>query len=52
MDVFGNALLDYWNGIAPKNILTHSNLGDTDEIPLDYLFRDYKQMPALEKKST
>lgn len=51
MDVFGNALLDYWNGIATENILTHSNLGDTDEIPLDYLFRDYKQMPALEKKA-
>jgi len=29
MDVFGNALLDYWNGIATENILTHSNLGDT-----------------------
>jgi hypothetical protein len=29
MDVFGNALLDYWNGIAPENILTHSNLGDS-----------------------
>ena len=51
MDVFGNALLDYWNGIATENILTHSNLGDTDEIPLDYLFRDYKQMPPLEKKA-
>ena len=51
MDVFGNALLDYWNGIATENILTYSNLEDTDEIPLEYLFRDYKQMPALEKKA-
>jgi len=51
MDVFGNALLDYWNGIATENILTYSNLEDSDEIPLEYLFRDYKQMPALEQKA-
>ena len=51
MDVFGNALLDYWNGIATENILTYSNLEDSDEIPLEYLFRDFKQMPALEKKA-
>lgn len=51
MDVFGNALLDYWNGIATENILTYSNLEDSDEIPLEYLFRGFKQMPALEKKA-
>ena len=51
MDVFGNALLDYWNGIATENILTYSNLEDSDEIPLEYLFRDYKQMPVLEQKA-
>jgi SAM-dependent methyltransferase len=51
MDVLGNALLDYYNGTYSQDIQTYSDLGGWDELPLDYLFRSYDQMPAIEQKA-
>ncbi len=39
-------LQNYW-----EDIVTFSSLDEEDVIPLPYLFRDYTQMPALEKKA-
>lgn len=50
-DIFGNALLDYFNGNHTENIITSTNISEPDEMPLDYLFRDYTAMSVLEQKA-
>lgn len=51
MDIFGDALLDYQNGLYTNDIITYSSLDEEDTLPLPYLFRDYKTMPILEQKA-
>ena len=48
-DIFGKALLDYHNGNYTEDIVTSTNISDEDVLPLPYLFRDYKDMPKIEK---
>ncbi|MBU3821178.1 class I SAM-dependent methyltransferase [Flavobacteriaceae bacterium XHP0103] len=50
-DLFGKALLDYQNGNYSEDIITSTNISEEDELPLPYLFRDYKDMPKLEQKA-
>ncbi len=50
-DLFGNALLDYFNGDCTENIITSTNISEDDELPLAYLFRAYGEMPKLEQKA-
>lgn len=50
-DIFGNALLDYQNGIYTEDIVTFSSLDEEDTIPLPYLFRDFDGMPQIEQKA-
>ena len=50
-DLFGKALLDYQNGKFSENLITATNISDEDELPISYLFRDFKQMPKLEQKA-
>lgn len=50
-DIFGNALLDYYNGNYTEDIFTSTNISDADELPLPFLFRTYEEMPILEKKA-
>lgn len=51
MDIFGDALLDYQNGLYTNDIITYSSLDEEDILLLPYLFRDYKTMPVLEQKA-
>lgn len=51
MDVLGIALLDYIKGLTKEDIKTFSELGGWDELPLEYLFRSYDQMPLIEQKA-
>jgi len=51
MDVLGIALLDYVKGLTKEDIKTFSELGGWDELPLDYLFRSFDQMPIIEQKA-
>ncbi len=51
MDVLGKALLDYQQGRYSEDIVTHSSLDQTDELPLPYLFRNYEAMPDLEQQA-
>lgn len=51
MDIFGQAVLDYQKGIYSSDIQTYSSLDEEDQIPIPYLFRNFKEMPALEKKA-
>jgi SAM-dependent methyltransferase len=50
-DLFGKALLDYQNGNYTEDLITSTNISDEDELPLPYLFRDFKDMPKLEQKA-
>lgn len=47
-DVFGRAILDFYNG---KNavIETYSSIGGWDELPVKYLFRSFEEMPDIEQ---
>ena len=47
-DVYGKALLDYYNGNKVK-LWTFSSIAGKDELPLAHLFRSYKEMPPLEQ---
>ncbi len=50
-DLFGKALLDYYNDNYTEDIITSTNISDDDELPLPYLFRDYKNMTKIEQKA-
>lgn len=50
-DLFGKAILDYQTGNSPENIITETSISEEDEMDVSYLFRGYKDMPALEQKA-
>lgn len=50
-DLFGKALLDFYNGNAPENIITSTNISGEDILPLEYLFRSYAEMPKIEQQA-
>lgn len=50
-DIFGLAIKAYHNQKDTTEIIVHSPDFDDDTIPVDYLFRDYKNMPPLERKA-
>jgi len=50
-DIFGQAVLDHYHHNDSENIKVISEDFDEDEIPTDYLFRQLKEMPALEQKA-
>ena len=50
-DILGTALLDYFNNNYTEDIITESTISEADEMPLPYLFRSYKEMPAIEQKA-
>ena len=50
-DLFGQALLDYQNGNYTEDIITSTNISSDDILPLEYLFRNFKDMPNIEQKA-
>ncbi|WP_420574621.1 class I SAM-dependent methyltransferase [Kordia sp.] len=48
-DLFGKAILDYQQGNYTEDITTATSISEEDSLPLPYLFRSYKEMPALEQ---
>lgn len=50
-DPIGRAVYDYYFNSINKPIIVHSDDFDDDTIDTAYLFRTYKQMPAIEKKA-
>ncbi|QED37682.1 methyltransferase domain-containing protein [Antarcticibacterium arcticum] len=48
-DIFGSAISAYYHHKDATDILVHSPDFDDDVIPVHYLFRDYKEMPLLER---
>ena len=50
-DILGQALLDFQNGNYTEDIRTETNISEEDVLLLPYLFRDFSEMPPLEKKA-
>lgn len=50
-DILGTALLDYYNDNYTEDIITESTISEADEMPIPYLFRDFKDMPKIEQKA-
>lgn len=48
-DPIGLALQDFLNGKKPVYLEVNSDICEDDRIDVSYLFRDYEQMPDLEK---
>lgn len=48
-DLFGKALLDYYNKNYTEDLITSTNISDDDELPLPYLFRGFAEMPKIEQ---
>lgn len=50
-DLFGKAILDYQTDNDPRDLVTETSISDADEMHIAYLFRDFSQMPKIEKKA-
>nr|WP_322625761.1 class I SAM-dependent methyltransferase [uncultured Flavobacterium sp.] len=50
-DLFGKAILDYQTNNAPQDLITETSITEEDEMSVAYLFRNYAEMPPLEKKA-
>ena len=50
-DLFGKAILDFQTNNSPEDIITETNISEADEMSVAYLFRNYNEMPKLEKKA-
>ena len=48
-DLFGKAILDFQTGNAPEDLITETSISEADELSVSYLFRDYHQMPEIER---
>jgi len=48
-DIFGKALLDYWNNNYTEDLVTWTSISDKDLLPLPYLFRSFEEMPLIEQ---
>ncbi|WP_312557152.1 class I SAM-dependent methyltransferase [Empedobacter brevis] len=50
-DLFGQAILDYQTNNSPEDLYTETSISELDVMPVNYLFRDYDEMPLLEQKA-
>ncbi len=51
LDPLGAACVDYMLGDKSAQIIVQSNIVEDDVLPVEYLFRGFKDMPDLEKKA-
>ena len=50
-DLMGRAIWDYYYQENPEDLQTETSISELDDLPVSYLFRNYKKMNALEKKA-
>ncbi|MCH4823446.1 class I SAM-dependent methyltransferase [Gramella lutea] len=50
-DIFGMAIKAFYEDHDKTDIIVHSPDFDDDIIPVDYLFRDFSQMPEIEQEA-
>lgn len=50
-DLMGKAIWDYYNNLDPEDLQTETSISELDELPVDYLFRDFEEMNDMEQKA-
>ncbi len=50
-DLMGQAIWDYYNDENPEDLQTETSISELDELPVDYLFRDFEEMNDIEQKA-
>ena len=50
-DLMGRAIWDYYYQENPEDLQTETSISELDYLLVSYLFRDYQEMNALEKKA-
>lgn len=50
-DLIGRAVWDYFYNKNPEDLQTETSISELDELPVSYLFRNYKEMNPLEQKA-
>lgn len=49
MDILGKALQDYQNGKTDSRLLSYNSLGEAEALSPGYFFRNYSEMPEIER---
>ncbi|WP_224483411.1 class I SAM-dependent methyltransferase [Robertkochia aurantiaca] len=50
-DPMGHAMLDAFHGRQEEPLLTSTSISEEDEFPMEFLFREYDEMPLIEQKA-
>jgi hypothetical protein len=50
-DLMGQAIWDYYHDENPEDLQTETSISELDELPVDYLFRDFEDMNDIEQKA-
>ncbi|WP_374443676.1 class I SAM-dependent methyltransferase [Epilithonimonas sp.] len=50
-DLMGRAIWDYYHNDNPEDLQTETSISELDELPVDYLFRDFDGMNKIEQKA-
>lgn len=50
-DLMGRAIWDYYHENNPEDLQTETSISELDELPVDYLFRDFEDMIDIEQKA-
>lgn len=50
-DLMGRAIWDYFHNENPEDLQTETSISELDELPVDYLFRDFDEMNKIEQKA-
>lgn len=50
-DLMGKAIWDYYHNENPEDLQTETSISELDELPVNYLFRDFDQMNKIEQKA-
>ena len=50
-DLMGKAIWDYYHDLSPEALLTETSISEIDELPVEYLFRNFEEMNEIEQKA-
>jgi len=50
-DLMGQAIQDYFHNENPEDLQTETSISELDELPVEYLFRDFDEMNKIEQKA-
>lgn len=50
-DLMGKAIWDFYHDNQPEDLQTETSISDLDQLPIQYLFRNYHEMNILEQQA-